>query len=197
MGGVLEQKEGVIAAPGGDGVDAGDDETGYVNGDYAPGARGEQSFDLGRAAAERRRVEVGEYRGSPGENHGVGGGGEGVGRHDHFAPLDAEMPQGGLEGCRAGAHADGVGDPHVLGKLPFEAVEELPLCEPAAAQDLAEILEEAVDVGGRQAGAALVDPVSQMRLVCLRCKPSGRLRQGHRDGARTPDSGGLQTGKLL
>ena len=130
-------------------------------------------FDLARTAAESRRVEVGEYRGSPGENNGVGGGGEGVGRHDHFAPLDAEMPQGDLEGGRAGTHADGVGDPHIPGKLLFEAVEELSLCEPAAAEDLAEILEKAVDLRSSQARTTLVNAVSHKCPNSLRRNTGG------------------------
>ena len=164
---------------------------GQVNGDDSTGPDRSSSPSISpRAAAEGRRVEIGEDRGSPGENHGVGGGCEGVGWYDHFAPLDAEIAQGYLQGgrCRK-LMPTAWATPTYSENARSKRSRNCPCVSLPPARMARKSLEETFDVPRRKGSDCPCRSCESSIFPVLTSQPPGRSPRCHRHGSQNPGSG--------
>ena len=155
MGCVFEQKEVPFPAEGPDLVHIRQDQAADVHHHHPASLRRDLRANLGQAAGERRSGNIRQHRSSSGQQHGIGRGHEGIGRHDDLPARHLPVPHGDLQRRGAGVQPHRVLDPDVRGKLLLEALQILPLGQLAAAQNGLEVPQQGRDIFCRDAGPGL------------------------------------------
>jgi hypothetical protein len=175
--GVLEEPDGVLVAEGADFVHVRRDDAADMDDDHARRLRPDRGAQVVHIHGQGRGVGVDEAHPPARVEDGGGGGEEGIGRDEHFLPLDAEGAERNLDGARAAGDGDGVRD----ADLRRELLLELP---PVLAERQLAGLEDFVDLAENRRTILRREVNTRRGYFHIRCRTLSSL-PSHRAG-RTP-----------